>query len=52
MLSFWWSGKGQISNQGWGREGAEDTEVASSEDTEFQVSLDPGQSRQAPGEGQ
>lgn len=31
---------------------AEDTEVASSEDTEFQMSLDPGQSRQAPAEGQ
>lgn len=31
---------------------AEDTEVAGSEDTELQVSRDPGQGRQAPAEGQ
>lgn len=30
---------------------AEDTEVAGSEDTELQVSQDPGQGRQAPAEG-
>lgn len=31
---------------------AEDTEVAGSEDTELQVSRDPGQGRRAPAEGQ